>query len=76
MLTTVDEVPGGDHAGLMPRGYGAAGRDVPFLQQLPPSPARDTECKGSFSINPETAFDSRSEAWVAPLDRMTRPGPR
>ena len=73
VVAVVDEFPGGNHAGLVPGVDGDAGRDVPFLQQLPLSPARDTGCRGSFSINPETAFDSRSETWVTPLDKMNPP---
>ena len=34
----VDEVPGGDHAGFVPRVDGNASGDAPFLQQLPKSP--------------------------------------
>ena len=72
-VAVVDEFPGGNHAGLVPGVAGDAGRDVPFLQQLPLSPARDTGCRVSFSINSETAFGSRSETWVTPLDEMNSP---
>ena len=38
MVAVVDELPGGNHAGLVAGVDGDVGRDVPFLQQLPQSP--------------------------------------
>ena len=49
----------------------SSSRSEPSL--YPVSPAKDTGVNGSRSSKSGTAFDSRSEAWVAPLDRMNPP---
>ena len=81
VVAVIDEIAAGHHDGFLLGMDGnvrggcfvpsSSSRSEPSL--YPVSPAKDTGVNGSRSSKSGTAFDSRSEAWVAPLDRMNPP---